>query len=545
MKAKSRLVLPRTAAILAAVTLLMIGAAAMYLMIRMRGPSSAEGGVDRGVDRGPGRGTTVATPKDSSSPAATGKPSDDGGGPLPDVSIQLTADAVKRAGIVASRVSATDASSKLRLPGVVAPNAYRQVVVTPLVAGRITAVSVQLGDRVRKGQTIARVYSTELAEAQTRFVSAVAMLEAHDRELQRTQKLVEIGAASRQELERIHAEHAAQAAAVESARAQLELFGIPASALEKRGAQKLSATTSIPSPIDGIVTERSANVGLNVDPATRLFTVVDLSTVWILADIHERDIGGVRMGTEAHITADAFPGRQLDGRISYIDPQLDAATRTTKARVELRNPSGGLRLGMYVDVLLDTAGAGSTLTVPRSAVQNIGNRTVVYLQDAHVSGTFVEREVRLGRVVGEEVEVVAGIRADDLVVSAGTFSLRAERERLGLRTMRATGGGASNVRTRPEADAPTQSAVQIARIYVTPQGYEPASMTVQAGRPIKLRFLRTSENVCGTEVMFPSLDLKRALPLNQPVDIELTPSKSGEVAFVCDMNMLKGTIIVQ
>jgi hypothetical protein len=189
-----------------------------------------------------------------------------------------------------------------------------------------------------------------------------------------------------------------------------------------------------------------------------------------------------------------------------------------KARIELQNPSGELRFGMYVDVVVDAAVGSSAPMVPKSAVQNIGNRTVVYLQDANASGTFVEREVRLGRATGEDMEVVAGIQAGDRVVTAGSFSLRAEREHLGL---------------------------QAARISVTPQGYEPASITVKGGRPVKLTFVRTSDNVCGTEVVFPSMNLKRALPLNQPVDVVFTPSKNAEIAFVCEMNMLKGTIIIQ
>src|SRR6185369_1409789 len=165
-------------------------------------------------------------------------------------------------------------STELRLPGVVEPNAYRQVVVTPLVAGRVTKVGPALGDRVRRGETLAEIYSPALAEAQTRYVSAQAMLDAHDRELQRTQKLVEIGAASRQELDKIHAEHAAQTAAVESARSQLELLGVSTSALEKvASGHNLTPTTNVPAPIDGVVTERGANDGLNVDTATKLFTV--------------------------------------------------------------------------------------------------------------------------------------------------------------------------------------------------------------------------------------------------------------------------------
>jgi RND family efflux transporter MFP subunit len=421
MNAESRIVLPRIAVILAAAALVVVGAAAMFLLLELRAPSRTDAAADAAAvaTRSPSSSATVARPDEDSSP-------------LPDVRIPLTADAVKRAGIVVSRVSTTaiGAAAELRLPGVVAANAYRQVVVTPLVAGRVTAVSVQLGDRVRRGQTIAQVYSPELAEARTRYVSALAMLEAHDRELRRTQKLVEIGAASRQELERIHAEHAAQTAAVESARAQLQLLG-GASALKEGDADKVNAATPIPAPIDGVITERAANVGLNVDSATTLFTVVDLSTVWILADLHERDMGRIRVGTAASITSDAFSGRRLDSRISYIDPQLESATRTAKARIELRNPSGQLRLGMYVDVVVAVDGAGSTPTIPRSAVQNVGNRAVVYLADTSSPGTFVEREVRLGQVAGEDVEVVEGVQPGDLIVTAGSFSIRAERERLG------------------------------------------------------------------------------------------------------------------
>ena len=100
-------------------------------------------------------------------------------------------------------------------------------------------------------------------------------------------------------------------------------------------------------------------------------------------------------GTEAHITSEANPGRQHDRRISYIDPQLDAATRSSKARIELHNPSGELRFGMYTNVVTATPAAASTPMVPRSAVQSVGSRNVVYLADANAPGRFVERDVHL------------------------------------------------------------------------------------------------------------------------------------------------------
>ena len=215
----------------------------------------------------PGPADTLATcrPPTGAQPSAAASAATSNA-PLPDVVVPLSQDAVKRAGIVVAPVASGTSATEIRLPGVVEPNAYRQVVVTPLVAGRVTKVGPALGDRVRRGQTLAEIYSPALAEAQTRYVSAQAMLDAHDRELQRTQKLVEIGAASRQELEKIHAEHAAQTAAVQSARSQLELLGVSASALENMApGHNVSATTSVPAPIDGVVTERGANVGLNVD----------------------------------------------------------------------------------------------------------------------------------------------------------------------------------------------------------------------------------------------------------------------------------------
>jgi RND family efflux transporter MFP subunit len=358
---------------------------------------------------------------------------------MPDVIVPLSEEAAARAGIVVSPVvgggsAGGGSATSLRLPGVVEPNTYRQVVVTPLVSGRLTQVAPALGDRVRRGQTMAEIYSPALAEAQTTYVAARALLGAHDRELQRTEKLVAIGAASRQELEKIHAEHAAQIAAVQSARSQLELLGVPAPVLDGLAhGQPVSATTRVPAPIDGVVTERAANVGLNVDPATKLFTVVDLSSVWVVADVYERDFSRVRVGSDAAITTSAYPQSLLRGRISYIDPQVSAGTRTAKARIEVANPRGELRLGMFADVVVNGASGGGNPRVSRRAVQHVGDRTVVYLANPREPGKFVEREVRLGQSMGDDVEVAAGVQPGDQVVTEGSFFVRAERERLGLR----------------------------------------------------------------------------------------------------------------
>ncbi|HXH24820.1 MAG TPA: efflux RND transporter periplasmic adaptor subunit [Vicinamibacterales bacterium] len=525
------------AAAVVGLALVLTGAGASYLFMR----SSVE--LPERMDAP--AVATPATPPSGAEPSSATTARQNA--PLPDLIVPLSAEAVERAGIVVAPVASGTSAGGIRLPGVVEPNAYREVAVTPLVAGRVTRVSAELGASVRRGQTLAQIYSPELAEAQTKYVSAKAMLEAHDRELQRTQKLVEIGAASRQEMERIHAEHAAQTAAVESARSQLELLGVSTSAIDALGSgSKVNATTSVPAPIEGVITERAANVGLNVDQATPLFTVVDLSTVWVIADVYEKDFSQVRVGNDATVTTSAYPGLSLRGRISYIDPQVNPETRTAKVRVEVPNPRSELRLGMYADVVVTGAPGASVPVVPHSAVQNVGDRTVVYLSNPKEPGKFTEREVRLGETAGEQVKVTAGLQPGDVVVTEGSFFVRAERERLGLRpAAAATAATGISTGIPPASSASDTANVQSAKIVVNEQGFEPAKVALRAGTPARLTFVRTTGKTCGTEVVFPSLNIKRALPLNEPVVIEFTPAKSGEVAFACGMNMFRGTVVVQ
>jgi RND family efflux transporter MFP subunit len=523
MTVEHRLQIGPVVAAIAVLSLLLVGAGGMYFVMRQDGRNP--GGADVGT-------TSATTAPPSALPAV-----ERGAEMLPDVVVPVTRDAAERAGIVTSQVTTQSVTDSLRLPGVVEPNAYRQVLVTPLVAGRVVSVSAQLGDPVRKGQPIAQVYSPEVAEARTKYVGAKAMLDAHDRELQRTEKLVEIGAASRQELERIHAEHAAQTAEVESARSRLQLLGAD---VDGASTSQESATANVPAPIDGVVTERRANVGLNVGPSTKLFTVVDLSNVWIVADVYERDLQRVREGTRATVTTTAYPDRPLVGRVSFIDPQLNTGTRTAKIRVEVPNPRGDLRLGMYTDVAIAAPGTAWVLSVPKGAVQSVGDRQFVYLSSPGDPTKFIEREVRLGRALGDQVEVLAGVSAGDSVVSKGSFFVRAEAERLGLRSSQ------SPASATPIAAMQADSAsVQSAKVLVTEKGFEPGRVSLRAGSAARLTFVRTTDKTCGTEVMFPSLNLKRALPLNEPVAIEFTPAKTGEIAFACGTNMLKGVIVVQ
>jgi cobalt-zinc-cadmium efflux system membrane fusion protein len=350
-----------------------------------------------------------------------------------DRAVTLSHDAMTRAGLVVAPVERGTVRGAIGVPGIIEPDAYDQVVVTPLVAGRVARVAAELGQRVRRGQVLATIASPEMSEARARVRAARAELDAHDRALRRTEKLAAIGAASRQELEQAHAEHTAQVAAVDAARARVSL--LLGGATDDEAADAPSEVIAVRAPIDGTVVARAANAGLNVDPAAALFTIADLSTVWAIADVYEQDLARVAVGMPATVTVPSLPDLRLDGRVAYIDPQIAAATRTARIRVELPNPGQRLRLGMYVSVSLDTSGTGTTaatadgLSIPRGAVQLVADRAVVYVVDPNDRHRFVERQVQLGAASGDRVAVLSGLAAGETIVVEGSFVLRAEMDR--------------------------------------------------------------------------------------------------------------------
>lgn len=346
-----------------------------------------------------------------------------------ELQIDLAMDDLKKAQIRTVRVTKGVTAAKLRVPGIVKPNEYRQVHVTSLVGGIVKQVPVVLGDHVKRGQPLAVVFSSELAEAETQYVSYLAELEAEHKRLVRTQNLVKLGAASQQEEEQVTAIHAAHESHVRAALERLKLLGAgdrQIAALKQ--AEQIDPNFVVPAPINGVVLARMANLGLVVNTAQELFTVADLSTVWVMASLNEKDFATVRVGTATSITAPAYPGRVWKGRVAYIQPQVDPTTRTAQARIEVANPSELLRIEMYVDVGF-TSQSDVGPIVPEAAVQSIGERQFVFLPIKDNEGSFKLRQVRLGPAADGFYQVLEGLKPDDTVVTDGSFILKAEAVR--------------------------------------------------------------------------------------------------------------------
>jgi RND family efflux transporter MFP subunit len=427
----------------------------------------------------------------------------------------------------------------MRATGSVLPNAYKEVPVLPIAGGIVRQVKVQLGDRVQAGQPLAVIFSTDLVEAQTAYLKMLADYEEHHLHHKRAVELVKLGASSREELEQSTARYKTAQAEVASSRQRLLLLGMTDKQIDALvSAEKVAPLISVESPASGTVLSRSVNVGEVVMEGKELFRVADLSTVWVMGQIYERDFSVVHVGKRATVTTTAYPGKSFAGRVSYIDPRVDPATRTAQVRVEVTNPSEMLRIGMFVDIVFGDAPAQSAMMIPRAAVQSLGAKQVVYVATSE-HGVFIQRDVVAGAEANGMIPVLSGINAGERVVTEGSFLLRAESFKLNPAQL--ASAPAQSQQPSPEPEAREQSL----RIAVSEKGFEPAVIRLKRGVLARLTFVRKIEVTCATEVVIEEFSIRRELPFNEPVVVKLTPEKAGEFTFSCGMNMVSGKIIVR
>ena len=350
--------------------------------------------------------------------------------PTGESTLTLAPEQAQRAGIkietVGERMSTETAGQQTT--GVVQPNSYRETPVMSLVGGIVRSVGPELGQSVRKGQTIAVVSSNDLAETQTQYLAAFAELEEHHKHHARTEKLVAIGAASREEFEMATTKLKAAESDVANLRQRLLLLGLSSQRVNAlRSTSQVSSEVSLPAPASGTVTSRTVNSGEVIEANKELLRITDLSSVWVVGQVYEKDLGKVHIGSGASITTDAYPGHVFRGQVSYVDPKVDPQTRTAQARIELANPGQQLKIGMYVNVafaaLADTQ--STTPMVPVAAVQNLSNQQVVFVATSDPN-IFAMRPVRVGQESNGYYSVLEGLNVGDRIVTSGSFMLRAE-----------------------------------------------------------------------------------------------------------------------
>ena len=324
-------------------------------------------------------------------------------------------------------VASTEAAGQMAT-GVVQANSYKETPVMSLVGGIVRSVSAELGQSVKRGQRVAIIFSNELADVQARYLTAAAVLDEHHRHHMRTMKLVEIGAASRQELEMATSQLRDAESNVATLRQKLMLLGWSAQRIDSMNStSQVSSEVNVIAPNAGTITSRSVNSGEVIEANKELMRVTDLSTVWVVGQVYEKNLATVRVGSGANVTSDAYPRQVFRGRVTYVDPKIDPATRTAQVRIEMANPRQMFKIGMFVNVAFGALGAAEKTmpVVPKDAVQKVGSQQFVFVT-TDKSNEFVMRSVSVGAESNGFYPVREGLTVGEHVVVEGSFLLRAE-----------------------------------------------------------------------------------------------------------------------
>jgi len=282
--------------------------------------------------------------------------------------------------------------------------------------------------RSEKLVAIGAISREEYEQAKTKIVTAEANLAEAKKRYARAVQVADINPVSRGEFEQAAVKRQAAESDLAVARQRLMLLGLsPQRVNALRSPSQINAEIALTSPVSGTITKRSANAGEVVEANKELMRVTDLASVWMIAQVYEKDLNALRAGTGASVTTDAYPGRMFRGHVTYIVPNINQETRTAQVRVELDNPGQVLKIGMYVNAAFGSAGmAERTVPVISSAsVQNMNDRQVVFVA-TDKPNIFAVRHVRLGAENNGRIVVLEGLNVGDRIVNEGSFLLRAE-----------------------------------------------------------------------------------------------------------------------
>jgi cobalt-zinc-cadmium efflux system membrane fusion protein len=346
--------------------------------------------------------------------------------------VRLTPEAVRSARIQTQEVQRKPLSVGLTAPARVSFTQRGVAQVAARVPGRLSSIEVNLGQRVKKGQVLAYLESPELGQARADYLSAATKSRVAEDNFRREKELFDKGITSEREMREAESTFVTAQAERNAVDGRLHALGLSdAEIAALRGNEHYSTRLPALSPLEGTVVEITGTVGQAVEATTTLFTVGDLSTLWVLLDVAEVRVSEVKTGQRVDITLAALPGRRFQGQVEYIGDVINEKTRTVHVRVGVSNQDGALKPGMFAQAEIATDPGEETkahrLVVPREAVQKLGARQVVFVPEG--AGAFKPVEVSTGFSSAKEVELVSGIEPGTSVVIQGAFILKSELSR--------------------------------------------------------------------------------------------------------------------
>jgi RND family efflux transporter MFP subunit len=346
--------------------------------------------------------------------------------------LQLSPQRMQEIGITSATVEIKEVSDNLSVPGNVDIDEERLSYVQTRFPGWIQDVQANATYQyVRKGQRLFTVYSPDIVSSEQEYLLARQNKNAF------SQDAHGMGAQEDGWL-------------LKAAEKRLQQFGVPAQAiadLEQTG--KVQRNITIESPASGYIIERNALPNAYVQPDTKLYTIADLSTVWVYANVFQNDVGKLRPGDQAQVTVDAYPGRHFNGRIDQILPQVDMTTRTVRVRLVFSNPGVILKPGMYVNVAI-VVRLGRQMVIPASAVLQTGTRAIAFID--HGNGSLEPRTIETGPQIDDSVVVLSGLKAGERVVTSANFLVDSEAQ------LQGAAGAFAPAASQPAATGPPAAA---------------------------------------------------------------------------------------
>jgi RND family efflux transporter MFP subunit len=322
--------------------------------------------------------------------------------------VQISPTRLQEIGVTTAQVELKNVTDELHVPGNVDIDEQRLSYVQTRFAGWIQNVSANATYQyVNKGQRLFTIYSPDLVSTEQEYLLAKKNQNAFATDMHGT-AVEESGWL------------------LQAAEERLRQFDVPPAAIATlKETGEVQREIAVNSPASGYITERNALPNAYVQPDMKLYTIADLSTVWVYANVFQNDVGRLKPGNPAQVTVDAYPGRQFAGRIDQILPQVDPTTRTAKVRLVFRNPGVALKPGMYVNVDISVP-LGRQLLIPASGVLQAGSRNVAFVD--HGQGNLEPREIEIGPQLGDSVVVLKGLHAGERIVSSANFLVDSEAQ---------------------------------------------------------------------------------------------------------------------
>jgi len=353
----------------------------------------------------------------------------------PLVPVQLSPQKLQSIGVKTSEVGHKVVADEIRATGNVAVDETRLAYVQTRFSGYIQRVFADATYQyVSKGQPLFTIYSPDLVATEREY------LVAKQNQQQVAQSTVSGVAAS-------------AASLLDAAAERLKQWGVPSRDIERlESTGQVQQEIEVDSPVSGFIIERNALPSVAVQPEMRLYTIADLSTVWVQAQVFQNDLGRIKIGDVATLSVDTFPGRMFSGRVNFIYPQLDMDTRTAKVRIVFANPGLELKPGMFINVVLRVP-MGRHLVIPASAILQSGKRQVAFVDRG--DGYLEPREVQLGPRAGDDFIVLKGVSEGEKIVTSANFLIDSESQlqaALGSFVPPPPGAGAASVMNAPQAN---------------------------------------------------------------------------------------------